>query len=480
MKPLLSRFTLLQQWAGATLLAILPLLVAVSYAAVALQEQTRSQRQLVQRMDALASNSAALADTLREMVRSARQYQLLRDPSFLALYGHKREALRTHGGALQGLLAEDGRGDRLLADIAVTADEVHQLLAAVPALTSEQLTEPLRRLVALGDHLTQNVDRLRGAAVQEGEANFSRIFEQLLLFTMLALPGTLLLLIIGTYRVSRPIWRLSQAIRALGQQQWQTPIAISGPADLVALGDNLEWMRQQVEASDRQKNAFIQHVTHELKTPLAAIIEAGNLLRDGVPAPPRVEQLPVLEILTANARNLNNLIQQLLNYNAVSHGLVTHCAAVDIRQLCENCRHSLAAAEPDKVVGWSLAGDGDQVHSDPRLLEMIVRNLLGNAFQFCSSPGVIEVEWRLLDDGWRLRVTDNGPGIDSDELEAIFTPFYKGRTGLRHRVPKNGIGLAIVKDSVALLKGSIRVVSTPGQGATFELHFPLQRADQGL
>src|SRR5690606_7525025 len=142
----------------------------------------------------------------------------------------------------------------------------------------------------------------------------------LMLTGIFALPGTLLLVVLCSVTVTRPVRRLAHAIRQLGHGHWQDPIQIIGPADLHSLGASLEWMRNRLEATEKQKQAFVRHVTHELKTPLAAIVEAGALLRDEVPGPVNSAQRQVVGILMSNADNLQVLIQQLLNYNAVAHG----------------------------------------------------------------------------------------------------------------------------------------------------------------
>ncbi|KJS04090.1 MAG: hypothetical protein VR73_15485 [Gammaproteobacteria bacterium BRH_c0] len=470
----LGRFTLLQQWAAATVLAIIPLLLAVSYAVLALQQQTSAQQRLVEQMDLLSSRNSSLSGNVLELVRIARQYQLLRDESFMVLYRQKAEALDEQKRLLQVQLPE-AASNQVLETISVTAGQVLQQLSD-PQLTPAALAPALQSLVEYSDQLTQMVNQHRRAALGNAEREFSRIVDQLFLLTVLALPGTFLLMLIGAFMVSRPIWRLSQAIKGLGKQQWDQPIAIPGPADLVDLGQNLEWMRQQVVASDRQKKAFIQHVTHELKTPLAGIIEAASLLHDEVPAPLHPGQKPVLDILSNNARNLQDLIQQLLNYNAVSHGMMTHLGAVAIGDMCEAIRHNLETANPGRDIHWEFSGSPSQIETDARLLDMILKNLLGNAFQFSADSSCIRVSWAVEDSCWQLTVADQGPGIDADEIEHIFTPFYKGRSGRQLAVPKNGIGLAVVQESVNLLNGQIKVDSKPGHGTVFRLVFPLVAA----
>jgi len=480
--------TLLQQWALAAVLAIIPLLAAVSYAVLSLEQQTREQQALVQELDSLSTHTSALLENLRELVRAARQYQLLKDEAFLEQYRQKNVALGRLAAQLQDLLPaapivvenEKTQGSLSkiishLVNIQATAAEVGDLL--VSEVSGEALAARSQVLVATADELVKDGNFYRQLALQRGEENFNHIVDQLYMLAVLALPGTILMMVIGSLMVSRPIWRLSQAIKAFGRHQWDQPVRINGPADLVALGENLEWMRQQVLASDRQKTAFIQHVTHELKTPLAAIIEAASLLEDGVAGSLDEDQQIVLDILRGNARHLGELIQQLLNYNAVSHGMVTHTATVNIRQLCDAIRRDLETASPDKQVQWQLEGTSDMMRCDARLLEMILRNLIGNAFRFSPAGGIVEVLWSCDDRYWRLEVADCGPGIAADELEAIFTPFYCGRASRQDATPRNGIGLAIVDEAVRLLHGRIEVRSQPGQGARFWLECPLPQQE---
>lgn len=470
-----GRFSLLQQWAAATVLAIIPLLIAVSYAAYALQQQTRSQRQLVARMDTVASSNSAVGENVKEMVRLSWQYSLLGDERFIDLYKQKLESmagnLDTLRSSLPGL---DGQGS--LDALLIAATDTGALFTANPAITRDELSPHISSLLNLNEQLTREVNRHRRSELMTGEQEFNRIVDQLFFLTILALPGTFLLMIVGTFMVSRPLWRLSQAIQQLGRQEWETPVTIQGPSDLAALGNSLEWMRQQVWSSERQKTAFIQHVTHELKTPLAAIIEAGNLLDEEVPGPLNPGQRSVLGILRANARNLEQLIQQLLNYNAVSHGMVAQWQNIDLSGLCQSIRIGLEATSPGKKIQWRFAGSPADICSDPRLLDMILRNIIGNAFQFTEGGGSISVAWHQDADKWQLSVTDSGPGIDPDEMENIYTPFFKGRTGRQSKVPKNGIGLSIVFECVSLLKGTISASSIPGEGATFTLSFPLVEA----
>ncbi len=232
-------------------------------------------------------------------------------------------------------------------------------------------------------------------------------------------------------------------------------------------------MRQRVLAARGRTTAYVQHVTHELKTPIAAVIEAGNLLDEEVPGPLTATQHSIVDVLISNARTLEHLIQQLLNYNAVSYGIATQWENIDIYALCQTIRARLDAAEPEKQARWAFEGYPREVRSDSRLIEMILKNLIDNAFQYIPQQGRIVVQWGQSDQDWRLSVSDNGTGISQSDLASIYKPFFSGKSSRARKTPRTGVGLSIVSECVNLLKGTIEVTSALGEGTTFSLAFPL-------
>jgi two-component system sensor histidine kinase GlrK len=472
LKPLLGRLSLVEQWAIATVLSVVPLVIAVGYLGYSLQEQNEQHLRLSQQLELVTRSSKATADRARQLVRVARQYSLLTDASFLERYRLTLDALRDDVGTLRPLLNDTAAQDEMDALIS-TARDIGVALEAPADERTAVLGRSLDLLVSHSDRLRAKAEIYRRSALDTAATEFRSMVNSLFIVTLLALPSTALLMLIGTLTVSRPLWRLSQTIQALAGQNWATPIEIKGPSDLATLGKNLEWMRQRVVAARGKTTAYVQHVTHELKTPIAAVIEAGNLLGEEVPGPLTATQHAIVDVLISNARTLEHLIQQLLNYNAVSYGIATQWVNIDIYALCQTIRTRLDAAEPDKQPRWAFEGYPREVRSDSRLIEMILKNLLDNAFQFIPPHGRIVVQWGRSDQEWHLSVSDNGAGISQSDLASIYKPFFSGTGGRARKTPRTGVGLSIVSECVNLLKGTIEVTSALGEGTTFSLAFPL-------
>lgn len=472
MFKLLNRLTLTRQWVLATLLAILPLVIAVLYAAQYLVLQAQTQREMVASIGRLNEMDSAISSQMSSIERSARQYLLLRNPRFLELFHQHVDSVLPVLRQLDGHLPQSE-------SVASLQQVLQSLIAELnhpepEQIIQESIVSSLQQANTLTRQMSDEIDRRVQEMLDERDLQFEQIMRHLLLIGAFALPGTLLLVVLSSVAVTMPVRRLAYAIRRLGLGHWEEPIHISGPADLRSLGASLDWMRDRLEATEKQKQAFLRHVTHELKTPLAAIVEAGSLLRDEVPGPVNPAQQQVISILMSNADNLQALIQQLLNYNAVAHGMLDADAEVDLAAMCNRIRTKLMDSRPSSRCQWSISGAPRTVRSDPQALEMILSNLLSNAHDFTPESGRVTVTWGKEQENWWLRVTDNGPGMTPEERENIFKPFYQGKARRRGPLKGTGLGLAIVQECVAHLRGKIEVVSG-AEGSEFTARFPLRK-----
>ena len=130
------------------------------------------------------------------------------------------------------------------------------------------------------------------------------------------IPGTIVLVIFFIVLVARPIRQIDEAISQLGQSGFSKPIAVKGPTDLEKLGRQLEWLRMRLLELAQEKNRFLRHMSHELKTPLASIREGTELLLDGTLGELDKPQQEVADILRRNGMKLQQLIENLLSFSA--------------------------------------------------------------------------------------------------------------------------------------------------------------------
>lgn len=233
--------------------------------------------------------------------------------------------------------------------------------------------------------------------------------------------------------------------------------------------------RIEAEAANRTKDEFLHTLSHELRTPMTAILGWAYLLRTGHLKQEEVER--GLEVIERNAKAQTKLIDELLDVSAIITG-VLHLDACPVRlaPLVETAVDSLRPAMRDKAI--QLTTDLDPqvgpISGDPVRLQQVAWNLLSNAIKFTPKGGLVEI---LLDrhDGYaRLTISDNGEGIEQEFLPHVFDRFRQADGTITRAHGGLGLGLAIVQHLVEMHGGFVTASSKgKGQGATFTVCLPL-------
>ena len=272
--------------------------------------------------------------------------------------------------------------------------------------------------------------------------------------------------------LARPFKRLEHAIVGLGQNRLDEPIDIRGPADVRRLSQQLEWLRLRLTELDADKARFLRHVSHELKTPLAALREGVSLLEDGVTGPLNPAQLEVAQILNQNTVSLQGQIEALLRFNA---------AAFEARELRRERTDLLPLVEEQieaQRLQWQAHGlrvhaEGESITLpvDRAKLGTAVANLLSNAIRYSARGGVISIAVSGTPTTACIDINDAGPGIAEGDRDRIFEPFYRGERQPEHAVKGTGIGLSIVQEYIAAHGGRITLLPE-GPGARFRIELP--------
>ena len=223
--------------------------------------------------------------------------------------------------------------------------------------------------------------------------------------------------------------------------------------------------------SDEVKTALLQAVSHDLRSPLTAVVTAGHAL--GADSLTPGERRELSNAVVEEGGRLSTLIDKLLDLSRLQAGRAEpRREPVSIEEVLLAARDELA--EPAADIRLSIDADVPAVSVDAAQLERVFANLLENASRY--SKGLpVSAHVRLTDSRVVVRVVDQGPGIARTEQDRIFEPFYRGRAAGAQRWTGSGLGLAIAKGFVEANGGSITVESLPGQGASFVVSFPVDR-----
>ncbi|WP_461190466.1 ATP-binding protein [Arthrobacter sp. Z4-13] len=238
---------------------------------------------------------------------------------------------------------------------------------------------------------------------------------------------------------------------------------------------------KQLQQLDKAKTDFLATVNHELRTPLTSIMAYLDMIQESTEQPVSPEVHQMLDIVVRNTERLRMLIEDMLSVSRNGHDdNLMHLTPVRLGQtldLVAGALRPLAQLQNVTIAVDPLPED-PEILADEVQLQQVFTNLVSNAIKFTPSGGRIEVgsESHAAADGTRwatVSVADTGIGISSEEIDHVFTRFYRASNAMSGAIPGSGLGLAITKDIVARHGGRIDVASTLGAGTTVTVSLPL-------
>jgi two-component system sensor histidine kinase GlrK len=462
-------------------LVALPLLLAVIWALVNLDRVAAQSEDLVFTGVSTADNNRLLHEHLSALERVALQYQVLRNPDSLPIMQDDVANLMARLEAMAPLVEEAGAG-ALAASIELHAQAFIAALADLE-ISDEQLADVIARI----GPLEQRVDTLTALLSDYVESELlhlqetARDAQRESAWQIVALvPGTLILILIFTFLVARPISQIDRAIRQLGESGFAKPIEIKGPTDLERLGRQLDWLRIRLLELAQEKNKFLRHMSHELKTPLANIREGTELLLDGSVGELDAPQREVSDILRTNGIKLQQLIENLLSFSAwQTKSQILTLSEFPLRDQVVTVAKAHRLALQAAHIQLRLEVDDIIVHADRDKIRTVTDNLLSNAIKFTPRGGFITIRAYGMPAGFTIEFGDTGPGIPEEESARIFDAFFQGSLEQGGQVGGTGIGLSVVKECVHAHEGSVELVrSEEFPGAHFRIQIPQERGVQ--
>ncbi len=231
---------------------------------------------------------------------------------------------------------------------------------------------------------------------------------------------------------------------------------------------------REFEEIGRIKSQFLANVTHELRSPVNAIIELAELMRIAAERGYVAQVRDRLTLLMSSATNLRSVITNMLDLSKIEAGRMRvfverfDLTAV-LQEVAETTRVLLGGKPIDVIV--STEGRAVEIQSDPVKVRQIVLNLASNAAKFTDS-GRIVIQQTADASGIAIAVSDTGMGIDAADLSKLFVAFSQIEDARTKSHEGTGLGLAITKELVQMLGGYIAIESESGQGSTFTIHLP--------
>jgi two-component system sensor histidine kinase CssS len=263
--------------------------------------------------------------------------------------------------------------------------------------------------------------------------------------------------------LSRPLVTLEQQVHRIARRDWHEPVRLPRKDEIGRLGASIEELRAQLLRHDENQRSFLQHISHELKTPVMVIRAFAQSIRDGIF--PKGDLDGSVRVIDEEAERLEKRIRSLLYLNKLDY--------LESRQLeREQVDLHLLAAEVVDLFRWRRAGldwrlsfEPVAVSGDREQLRIALENLLDNQLRYANSNIAVTVQKKA--GHVVIQVWNDGPAIESAMLETLFEKFRKGYKG------EFGLGLAIVR-RIADLHGAQVSVANENDGVSFTMEFPTQ------
>ncbi|HJY38391.1 MAG TPA: ATP-binding protein [Steroidobacteraceae bacterium] len=457
-------------------LVSVPLLLAVVIAATKVRALSEESEALVRSGVETTHLTQQLYQQIASIERSAKLYQVLNDPGLIEVYRDSRErflvtlnnietvaADSVHRAQLQVLRQSLRRVDgALLARAPVPPELVRDAVEAIAPMWGAAF----ELSASTGERIETGLSRLQTVTAETQQYLFWQSAALILL--------TALLVTVFTFLLMRPIRAIDSAISQLGKGTFSKPIVVRGPTDLVNLGRQLEWLRMRLLELAQERNRFLRHMSHELKTPLASIREGTELLMDGAVGELDSAQREVTTILRDNGIKLQQLIENLLSFSAwqARHSGL-EISEFRLRPLVKSTLETHQLTLLAQRVHLDLKVQDVELRADRAKLKLILDNLLSNALKYSPRGGTIFIHAHADKDLLVLDVADTGPGISKEERSAIFDAFYSGRAPTAGHLKGTGIGLSVVSEFVQAHGGSVEILDGVFPGAHFRIRLPL-------
>lgn len=267
--------------------------------------------------------------------------------------------------------------------------------------------------------------------------------------------------------LSKPLVKLQQHVKRIAERNWREPIAMERKDEIGQLSESVERMREQLVQQDENQQSMLQHISHELKTPVMVIQSYAQSILDGVY--PKGDLEGSVRVIESEAQRLDKRIRDLLYLTKLDY-LSSHSQArepVELGALVQEAANRLRWRKPE--LEWSVETEEATIPGDAGQLTVAIENLLDNQIRYAHSSVNVSIRKVRSEAGGAavIRIANDGPAMEPDMAGRLFQPFEKGKNG------EFGLGMSIVQRVVAMHQGEVQAVNEP-PGVAFYIRIPAE------
>jgi two-component system sensor histidine kinase BaeS len=363
------------------------------------------------------------------------------------------------------------RARLLLAFLVVIAAAIGTVAVAVTLVGPGYFTDAMGHLP--GDPMGEAMGQATLVAFDDA------MRQALIAATVIAVITATIVSLVVAGRIAGPISTLAHAVGRIARGQYAERVPADGPGELGELATSFNDMAGSLEATERRRLQLVGDVAHELRTPLTTLDGYLEGLEDGV-VTPSAQTWHLLRAETARLTRMVNELSEL--WRAEAHQLPLKIDAVDVAEVGREAGEQFGPQAAARSITLVLPPKGDAAldgtaasvaMADRDRVAQVLANYLSNALRHAPDGSRVTVTVGRSQGGIRASVADEGPGLEPDQLEAVFERFYRVDAARSRAAGGSGIGLAIVRALAEAMGGSAWAESDgPGRGATFLVELP--------
>ncbi|MDO6514221.1 HAMP domain-containing sensor histidine kinase [Neptuniibacter sp. 2_MG-2023] len=440
------------------LVVVTPFGILIYYATDALVEQSAEGRVLAKQALEVTRRGQRLEGLAEDITRSARQYQILAKPEIKQRLTQNlldyREQLSIHSFIL------------------TQVEQLNQISTLLDNIEQYQ-SEDANNLLGLTREINQQVDLILDQRLQALNSTAQHTQTQLSTLAIILLVIEMLLILFFSFSIIRPVRRITDRIQALGTGEEYTGAMVGGPDELVELEQQLDWLTERLAEVENEKQRFLRHMSHELKTPLTTLREGSDLLADQITGPLNTSQMEVTQLLQSNSRQLQSLIEQLLDYSRLHQNESVNFHRVKLLPVLTEAIEPYKLLLEQKKIHLSLPKEEHEWVTDRAMLVRIISNLVSNAALYGSNEGDLTLSISQTNEHCLINVENDGPTIPLKDVPLLFEPFYQGQNRRQGPVKGSGIGLSIVHDAAESLGATVKLAKNENHRVGFSVCLPI-------